>query len=162
VLAKISIQLILKHPFLFLKSAAGGWWMFWRTSVYWSPDALRLPWLSGVIQSLIQIERVLLFFTNLVFIFASLYFVIHESLSARQHQPGRARIQFSNPAQRGYMWMILGILWVASILQTLLDHGDNPRFLVPLQSLVVLWVAAFLFLLVQGKTPQLKSVKQVE
>ena len=26
------------------------------------------------------------------------------------------------------------------MVQTLLDHGDNPRFLVPLQSLVVLWV----------------------
>src|SRR4030066_950509 len=32
VLARISIQLILKHPWLFMKSAISGWWMFWRTS----------------------------------------------------------------------------------------------------------------------------------
>jgi hypothetical protein len=25
-------------------------------------------------------------------------------------------------------------------VQTLLDHGDNPRFLVPLQTWVLLWV----------------------
>jgi hypothetical protein len=37
-------------------------------------------------------------------------------------------------------WCILGTVWIASVLQTILDHGDNPRFLIPLQSLVVLWV----------------------
>jgi hypothetical protein len=39
-----------------------------------------------------------------------------------------------------FIWCVAGCIWVASVLQTLLDHGDNPRFLVPLQSLVVLWV----------------------
>jgi hypothetical protein len=33
-----------------------------------------------------------------------------------------------------------GSIWIASILQTLVDHGDNVRFLVPLQSMVVVWV----------------------
>jgi hypothetical protein len=41
--------------------------------------------------------------------------------------------------------MLLGNIWIASILQTLIDHGDNPRFLVPLQSLVVLWVALIIY-----------------
>jgi hypothetical protein len=34
----------------------------------------------------------------------------------------------------------LGTIWISSILQAILDHGDNPRFLVLLQFLVVLWV----------------------
>ncbi len=54
--------------------------------------------------------------------------------------------------------MLLGNIWITSILQTLLDHGDNPRFLVPLQSLVVLWVAAFILQLVihiAGDAPRL-------
>jgi len=41
----------------------------------------------------------------------------------------------------------------ASILQTLLDHGDNPRFLVPLQSLVVLWVLWFGWQLLRRSPP---------
>ena len=41
VLTRISIQLILKHPFLYIKNALSGWWMFWRVPVYWSADALR-------------------------------------------------------------------------------------------------------------------------
>jgi phosphotransferase system glucose/maltose/N-acetylglucosamine-specific IIC component len=44
---------------------------------------------------------------------------------------------------RSYYACLAGTIWIASILQTLLDHGDNPRFLVPLQSLVVLWVLGF-------------------
>lgn len=29
-----------------------------------------------------------------------------------------------------------GLVWWISIVQTLVDHGDNPRFLVPLQMVV--------------------------
>jgi hypothetical protein len=29
------------------------------------------------------------------------------------------------------------MVWLISILQTLLDHGDNPRFLVPMQMVVI-------------------------
>jgi hypothetical protein len=39
-----------------------------------------------------------------------------------------------------FLWFLLGTIWLTSIAQTLLDHGDNPRFLVPVQSLVVLVV----------------------
>jgi hypothetical protein len=35
-------------------------------------------------------------------------------------------------------------VWVASLLQTLLDHGDNPRFSVPIQTLVVFVVLYWL------------------
>jgi hypothetical protein len=34
--------------------------------------------------------------------------------------------------------VLAGTVWVASVVQTLVDHGDNPRFLVPLQAVVFL------------------------
>ena len=145
VLAQISIQLILKHPFLFIKNAISGWWMFWRTSFYWSIDALRYTWLAGGLNIAIQIQRIILFFVNLIFIFSSFYFVLTECLATFLHKKFQIRLKFNNPAKRAYFWLLLGIIWIASILQTLLDHGDNPRFLVPLQSLVALWVALFFF-----------------
>jgi len=144
VLARISIQLILKHPFLYLQSAISGWWMFWRTAVYWSAEALRFTWMAGSIQLAIKAERALLFFTNLVFIFTSLAFGFSEVLAAMRHDPTKRFIHFANPAGLAYFWFLLGTIWIASIVQTLLDHGDNPRFLVPLQSLVVLWVVIFI------------------
>jgi hypothetical protein len=155
VLTRISIQLILKHPLLFAKSVASGWWMFWRTSVYWSADALKLPWLAGILTPTILIQRAILFVINLVFIITSVYFVFTESFAAIRHKSGKSRFGFSKPAQNAFFWFLLSNIWLTSILQTLLDHGDNPRFLVPLQSLVVLWMAAFILLAVNRKQPGL-------
>src|SRR4030066_279245 len=153
VLARISIQLILKHPFLFIKSTITGWWMFWRTSVYWSPDALHFARMAGGINLGIQIQRGILFFINLVFIFSSIYFMISVCLAAIRHTPALARIRFATPARNAFSWLLLGTIWAASILQTLLDHGDNPRFLIPLQSIVVLWVAWFFFQMLSKSQP---------
>ncbi len=58
---------------------------------------------------------------------------------------------FWAPTQHAFQWMLLANIWIASILQTLLDHGDNPRFLVPLQSLVVLWMLWFGWQLLRDK-----------
>ncbi|OGO10975.1 MAG: hypothetical protein A2Y53_06850 [Chloroflexi bacterium RBG_16_47_49] len=151
VLARISIQLVLKHPILYIKSAISGWWMFWRTAVYWSADALRVPGLAGGVGIVIQIQRGILFFINLVFIFSSLYYTLTEFLATLRHRQYRDRLRFSVPAQQAYSWLLLVIIWSASILQTLLDHGDNPRFLIPLQSLVVLWVALYFYHLTNKK-----------
>jgi hypothetical protein len=35
------------------------------------------------------------------------------------------------------LWLSLVMVWLISIVQTLLDHGDNPRFLVPIQMVVI-------------------------
>jgi hypothetical protein len=151
VLTLISIQLILKHPFLFIKSAISGWWLFWRAPVYWSADAFHIASLGVGFKYAIQFQRPVVFFINLVFIFTSFSFALIEFLSAIRHKPPPAPIRFTHPTPHAFMWMLLGNIWITSILQTLLDHGDNPRFLVPLQSLVVLWVAAFILQLVIHK-----------
>lgn len=144
VLTRISIQLIIEHPMLYIKSAISGWWMFWRTAVYWSPEALRFSWMTGGIRLVVQLERVALFLINLIFIFTSIVFAITEGMAVIHHNPGKRIIHFNQPVALAYFWVLLGTIWIASIVQTLLDHGDNPRFLVPLQSLVVLWVAVFI------------------
>jgi hypothetical protein len=154
VLTRISIQLILEHPFLYAKSVASGWWMFWRTSFYWSADALKFPWLAGGLNVATLLQRGVLFLANLVFILASLFFMFSEGLAALRHKPSNFRIRFLEPTQKILFWFLLANLWLTSILQTLLDHGDNPRFLVPLQSLVVLWVALFFLQAARRKLPQ--------
>ena len=151
VLTRLSLQLIAKHPLLFLQNAFQGWWMFWRTAVYWSVDALRLSWLAGGVSASIQVQRAVLFLVNLVFIFASLAGGIMSALPHLRHRSYPAILHFARPAQRVYFWFLAGTIWIASFLQTLLDHGDNPRFLVPMQSLVVLWVALFFYFMYRIK-----------
>ena len=160
VLTQISIQLIVHHPLLFVKSAITGWWMFWRAPVYWSAEALKLQTLTPVVNIAIQIQRVGLIGVNLFFVLASFYFALIEGLSALRRKPSTLTRRFHNPTQVAFMWMLLANIWIASILQTLLDHGDNPRFLVPMQSLVVLWVGVFILQLIISQSIRPSSSPQ--
>ena len=169
-LARISVQLIREHPDLFLKNAAGGWWMFWRAPVYWSPDALKVPGLEGTVRVLITAERALLVAVNAFFVIGSLVWLGVFCVPARliRRLPAflqRLRAAFrpeDNPPGVGsinqhFMLFIAGNIWITSILQSLLDHGDNPRFLVPLQSFVVLWVAWFILITLQGGLQEIRN-----
>ena len=139
-LTAISIQLIRQHPDLFLRNVIEGWWMFWRAPVYWSVEALRLPGLADLLHSMILLERGVLFACNLLFVVATI------GISAQAlFKPAKASL----PDQ--WNWLLIGSIWICSIAQTLLDHGDNPRFLVPLQSAVVLWAGWWAFKFWQRK-----------
>jgi hypothetical protein len=126
-LAKISIQLVLEHPDLYLKNVLLGWAWFWKAPTYWSPDSIRWPGLAPVLGGLIFAQRLLLLGCNLVFILTT--------IAAAILKKARAAWKL-NPI----LWHIAGSVWIASVLQTLMDHGDNVRFLVPLQSMVIVWV----------------------
>jgi 4-amino-4-deoxy-L-arabinose transferase-like glycosyltransferase len=127
-LTKISIALIRAHPDLYLKNVISGWWMFWWAAVYWSSDAIRLPALIPILRGLIFIERGVMILANLGFLTVS--------LAAFFWKKARTALGMSP-----FVWLALVCIWAASVAQTLLDHGDNPRYLVPLQTLVVVIVA---------------------
>lgn len=126
-LQEISVQLILTHPFEFLFRVLRGWWLFWRAPVYWDSTVIVAPFWAGVMKVFITGARGLLFLINLVFILTTAAAVIFRRLRARwQLKP--------------YLWLLAGSVWATSIFSSILDHGDNPRFLVPLQTAVVFWV----------------------
>lgn len=126
-LQSISFDLILHHPLLYLENVVTGWWYFWRAPVYWSPAQVQAGWLHGLLQGLVTLERVGLFGINMIFLLISLLLVLWRRFRQACHL-----ISFDG--------VVAGSIWLASIVQTLLDHGDNPRFLIPLQTWVVLWV----------------------
>jgi hypothetical protein len=126
-LASISVQLILAHPDLYLKNLIQGWWYFWRGPVYWSPDSFGLTAVLPLLNGLNLFGRLVVFAFNLVFIFTTILAVVWK----------RARQAWQIPPA---LWCVVGAVWGTSVLQTVLDHGDNPRFLIPMQTLVLLWV----------------------
>jgi 4-amino-4-deoxy-L-arabinose transferase-like glycosyltransferase len=128
---KISLQLILEHPLLYARNVALGWSWFWKVPVYWSAAAIDNPWQVSLARGLILIERGLLFGTNIIFIIGSILVVVVKKI--------RQMVRITP-----FIWFSMGAVWMASVLQSLLDHGDNPRFLIPMQSLVVLIVAWWL------------------
>ena len=136
-LAKISIQLILKHPFLYLRNVWTGWLWFWKVPVYWSSTSIPNPVLRSLLSALVTAERGLLFLFNIAFILGSLALAWKKIRQALQMSP--------------LVWYAVGVVWFTSIVQTLLDHGDNPRFSVPIQTLVVFVVLCWGFALLNRK-----------
>ncbi len=126
-LTTISVQLIIAHPDLYARNLVQGWWYFWRGPVYWSPDSFRLAAVLPLLNALVLFGRLSVFAFNLVFLLTTALAVVWK----------RLRQVWQIPAA---LWCVVGAVWVTSLLQTFLDHGDNPRFLIPLQTFVLLWV----------------------
>ncbi len=126
-LTTISIQLILAHPDLYAKNLIQGWWYFWRGPVYWSPDDFSLKSVLPILSALVLFGRLLVFACNLLFLLTTTLATASKRLRQAWQVPTS-------------LWFVAGAVWGTSILQTFLDHGDNPRFLIPLEGFVLVWV----------------------
>jgi hypothetical protein len=126
-LQELSWQLIRENPGLYLQSVVEGWISFWKAPVYWKPDQLP-PYLVPPLQAFSLMGRAISILSNGLFLLLSAGSLVSRALRERL-----------NPPTLVVMSTIL--ILFSSILQTLVDHGDNPRFLVPLQMLVILLVS---------------------
>jgi hypothetical protein len=126
VLQKISVQLILTHPWEDISRVLRGWWLFWRAPVYWDITAMS-PSSAEVMGFIITGIRGVLFGVNILFVLTTL----GASLSKKLRKIWDLQ---------SFHWLIAGSIWATSVASSMLDHGDNPRFLVPLQTAVVFWV----------------------
>ncbi len=127
IMQKISMDLILTHPWQYLAKVLRGWWLFWRAPVYWDIHAITPPALAQALRIGILGSRGLLFLANMVFVLTSAAALVSRKLR---------ELWRLTP----FHWLLAGSVWATSVLSSMLDHGDNPRFLVPLQSVVVFWV----------------------
>jgi len=142
-LTDISMGLIRAHPDLYLKNVLSGWWMYWWAPVYWSPETLAIPALIPLIRGMILIERAVMLLGNLLFIGVTSMLLTWKK--------ARAALEMSP-----FLWLVLGSIWMSSLAQTVLDHGDNPRYLAPLQSILLVLVAWWLYQII----PSLKTDKK--
>ncbi|MBN2257114.1 MAG: hypothetical protein JW704_04735 [Anaerolineaceae bacterium] len=125
-LSHLSMRLIREHPDLYLKYVFKGWWMFWLAPVYYVKTNVPSYTLGEVFRYLVYCQRVLLVGANVLFLVSSTLALLLKKM----------RYIWKVTAEWG---LIATTIWICSVFQALLDHGDNPRFLVPLQSMVVLW-----------------------
>ena len=119
----LSLQLIKAHPGLYAANVAEGWVDFWKAPALWSVESLRAQSLSGVFSAWASASRAITLATNAAFLLLSAAVIVSRRL--------RERLNLD--------WIFAasaGLVWLVSIVQTLADHGDNPRFLIPLQMLV--------------------------
>ena len=131
-LSHLSMDLIREHPDLYLKYAFKGWWMFWLAPVYYVKTNMTSESLAEAVRMLTYLVRFLLIGCNVLFLLSSIGALLIKKL--------RTRWKVS-----AFWGLIATTIWICSVVQTLLDHGDNPRFLVPLQSMVVFWVVWIIY-----------------
>jgi hypothetical protein len=125
---RLSLKLIRDHPDLYLRNVAQGWVDFWKAPVYWDSESVSAPILVPVLRVWAAVGRAVTLAANASFLALSLWIVV------------RFRAYRRLLADR--LWLApWGFIWVTSVLQTFADHGDNPRFLIPLQAIVFLVVA---------------------
>lgn len=123
----LSIELIRSHPGRYLRDVAVGWVDFWKAPVYWDPGSVHPAGLAGLYSIWGWAGRLACLLANGLFLIASVLVLVSRRLRQRW---GVGR----------FLLLAGGAVWVSSIIQTLADHGDNPRFLIPLQMLVCLVV----------------------
>lgn len=125
---RLSVELILAHPDRYLANVVQGWIDFWKAPAIWDPAALRVDGLAPIFRVWALAGRGVSLAANALFLALS-------GLGAAAFVAGRRVL-----ARLGMDATFLasaGLVWLTSIVQTLVDHGDNPRFLVPLQMVVI-------------------------
>jgi hypothetical protein len=142
VLQKISFDLILTHPWQYLGRVLKGWWFFWRAPIYWDMTAVQSAFLAQALVIINWIARAGMFAANMVFVVSSAAALFSKRLqSLWRLMP--------------FHWLLAGSVWATSVVSSMLDHGDNPRFLIPLQVAVIFWV---LWIAMQSWLASQKSV----
>lgn len=131
-LNKLSWQLIRENPGFYIKSLALGWVNFWKAPVYWMPEQMTSDFLRSFFSILAPVGRAVCMFSNLLFLIGSVMAVFVKQF--------RQRIHFDRA-----MLLTGGLVWLFSIVQTFGEHGDNPRFLIPLQMIVLYLVARMVY-----------------
>ncbi|MFQ5943672.1 MAG: hypothetical protein ACE5JF_08980 [Anaerolineales bacterium] len=119
----LSLLLIRTHPQLYAANAAEGWVDFWKAPTLWKVESLRASSLSGLFSAWVLVSRAVALTANAAFLLLS------SALVVSQRVRERIRLDWIFAASAG-------LVWLSSVVQTLVDHGDNPRFLVPLQIIV--------------------------
>ena len=134
-LQRLSLILIRQHPDLYLRNVAEGWVGFWKAPVYWDPELVSYPAAASILRAWAAIGRAVALAANAGFLAISLWVIV--------------RFRRYRALLRDRAWLApWGFIWFTSVVQTIVDHGDNPRFLVPLQAVVfftVVIAADFVF-----------------
>ena len=97
-----------------------GWIGFWKAPVFWTPNSIESDLIRTIATWWVELSRAVSIAAN--FLFLAISPILLLASKART----KLNIDYA-------MMAAFGMIWVTSIIQTLVDHGDNARFLIPLQ-----------------------------
>ena len=122
-LGQISVRLILQHPGQYLLSVGEGWLAFWKVPVHWTLISSSPSSLEALQRAIVLLLRGVLFLANLAFIAGSIALIWKKARRTLHME--------------AFISMLVGTVWISSVLQAFLEYGDNPRYSIPVQALVL-------------------------
>jgi len=126
-LQRMSVGLFLTHPERYAPGVMHGWIDFWLVPNYWQLDRVRPAWLQPVLRGIWRAEHLVLRLANVAF----LVVVMVIALSPRVRRRTRWDLD---------LFSIAAIILLAATVQALAEYGENARFAVPVQGMVVLFM----------------------
>jgi hypothetical protein len=125
-LTKLSLELFTKYPALYARSVAEAWASFWTVPNYWELEKVDNSSVVNFLNSVWKTERYALIAMNFVFLFVGGYAIIEGMVNRCK---GTTGLDIS---------LILSCVVIsASGLQAMLEFGENGRYSIPTQPLVV-------------------------
>lgn len=128
-LTRLSLELFVAHPALYLKSVGEAWASFWAVPIYVRWDSFTVPAAARLVESAFRVQRALLLCLNVFALVASGY-VIAATVIQR----------FKGVHGLSIPMIVSCMLLSTSVLQALAEYGENPRYAIPTQSLAVMLV----------------------
>jgi len=130
---RISLQLFAAHPMAYLHSVAKAWVSYWTVPNYWQLDRIQSGTTSAVLQGFWMVQHWMLRGLNAAFILM-VPFVLWRSLKDRYSLTKGMRVAL----------VIAANVLSVSVMQALVEYGENGRYFVPSQPLVLIFVVCLL------------------
>jgi hypothetical protein len=125
-LTKLSLELFTKYPGLYATSVVEAWASFWTIPNYWDLEKVHNPGVASFLKSAWRIERYALVLMNFVCLIVCGCAIIGGLMNGWEDSIG---LDLS---------LILSCIVIgASVLQAALEFGENGRYSIPTQPLVV-------------------------
>lgn len=144
---RISVELITQNPQRYAISVAKAWASFWAVPRYGQRQNITTGGLAAALDWIWKIEHPLLRLLNAIFLVSSALMAVQ---ILRCRKQGIAR--FAAPA------FMASVVLATSVVQALAEYGENPRYFIPSQPLVI--AATALALMVLARTVRRQPVEK--
>ena len=128
-LTNLSLELFVNNPALYLRSVARSWARFWAAPSYMRSEQFLVPAAATIAEGAWRVERMLFVLMNALAILASAWVVTSAVIRRLKGTTG-----LSIPL------IVTSVVMGASLLQALVEFGENARYAIPTQSLAALLV----------------------
>lgn len=129
----LSVTLFLAYPLDYMANVAKSWVSFWPVPNYWRLDHFENKTVANLLGFVWSIEHIIIRLMNVFFLLASVYLFWKIIKSNEQN-----RMPLLTPLT--LVLIVLGI----SVLQALVEYGENSRYYIPNQTVVIVLFAYFM------------------